>query len=204
MKRIDLTSVDLDSLRRLDNKAKICKENRKFGACADVYEYQGQALKIFKSEKTAQLLMSNIELIAKEKDLETYNVVLPKNIIVRNGIECGYLCNIVNGYNFMQLASMDKKIKITSKDFSKAYNQALEDIENINKKEIIMKDSGSGNIMYDLEEKRFKFIDVDSWYVTTEERDPKVKFNLVQFRQIIEALELKDQFIKKELKKVIV
>lgn len=198
MERIDLSFVDLNALKRLDNTCKICKENRKFGVCADIYEYNGQALKIFKSEKTAQLSIDNIESLVEEKELENYNVVLPKNIVVRNGKECGYLCNIVNGYNLMQLACTDKKIKISSQDFLNAYDQALKDITNINKLEIVMKDSGSGNIMYDLVEKRFKFIDIDSWYVTTEERDPKVKFNLVQFKQIIEALELKDKFEKKE------
>ncbi len=198
MERIDLSFVDLNTLNRLDNTCKICRENRKFGVCADVYEYHGQALKIFKSGKTFSSLIDNIKLLAEEKDLENYNVVLPKNIVIRDGIACGYTTNIVNGYNLMQLASTDKKIKIASQDFVLAYDQALEDIAKINKKEIVMKDSGSGNIMYDLEEKRFKFIDIDSWYITVEERAPKVEFSLVQFKQIIEALELKEKYKRKE------
>lgn len=197
MEKIDFTFLDLEQLKRLD----VCSiSHKKYGVNAKIYAYQENAIKIInEGNQDKNKILEKAKLFAQTEELKRSNVVLPEKIVVIDGIERGYTTRIVKGYNLFQLMTMDKIPNITYSDFIKAYENALQDIDTITQQSIVMQDSGFGNIMYDLDEKKFKFVDIDDWYFTNEGQDDfeKLQFNIVQFQKKIEMSELTEEKFRK-------
>lgn len=101
--------------------------------------------------------------------------------MVKRGKLVGYSMQLVKGFTIAEIQTLDSIPEISFSAFYEAYTQAFKNLNFIAREEVLVYDMHEKNIMYDIKDNCFKFIDIDEWKKSNLTLVSTVKHNVRQF-----------------------
>lgn len=148
MNNIKISDINFDSLEKINNA----------GTKSTIYKYENKCLKILDGLYPTEKLILHYKFL----DLEGINidgVLMPEELIIDNGILCGYTMNYFNNTKSLNSYFLDCKY-INSNDVFKITRKVCKILKSIHDKEIIYQDLSFDNILINNEGK-IMFCDID-------------------------------------------
>lgn len=158
--------------------------------------FRKKAIKIYDRIGDLQTRAKGAFFFMNNAFLRENNVVVPEKKVYIAGKLEGYATEIVDGYNMWELGFYASTTTICFTDLLEAYHNAFGSIQNISSIGIKMKDCNEKNIMYDIKNNTFKFIDIDGWKYQEEDYEKLLEENITNFKNKVQIKNLETRMQK--------